>query len=298
MSTSRSRSALASSATKGSSDAKTSLKLSKPTKLITLNLSPTSLARFATENALRKGASSRSKSSTSTTSSPNPNPPAVAEDSQVEAPSESNSTPVPGATPDPSAATAAEQAKRKGVPGPKPGQKRGLTSTSDANPKVRGKPGPKKKARLDDGTIDHSESGNQPKTNGAGAGAAAAAALPAGHKLGPKANQGAINAGLRALDRSGRACRKWEKKGFQIKSFTGVFWGMPTWRAPKSTTVETSSDASAGAGASPAADDDSKENKGSSAIESEKSNSGGDGDGTIVETIDASSPAVAVATPA
>jgi hypothetical protein len=53
-------------------------------------------------------------------------------------------------------------------------------------------------------------------------------------KLGPKANQGAINAGLRALDRTGKfRCRKWEKKGFQVRSFTGVSWSVPTWRAPK-----------------------------------------------------------------
>jgi hypothetical protein len=51
-------------------------------------------------------------------------------------------------------------------------------------------------------------------------------------KLGPKANQGAINAGLRALDRTGKPCRKWEKKGFQVRSFTGVGWTVPTWRAP------------------------------------------------------------------
>jgi hypothetical protein len=59
-----------------------------------------------------------------------------------------------------------------------------------------------------------------------------AAATPA-QKLGPKANQGAINAGLRALDRTGKPCRKWEKKGFQLRSFTGVNWAVPTWRAPK-----------------------------------------------------------------
>ena len=56
-------------------------------------------------------------------------------------------------------------------------------------------------------------------------------------KLGPKANQGAINAGLRALDRSGKPCRKWEKKGFQLRSFTGVMWDVPTWRAPKRSAV-------------------------------------------------------------
>lgn len=56
-------------------------------------------------------------------------------------------------------------------------------------------------------------------------------------KLGPKANMGAINAGLRALDRTGKPCRKWEKKGFQIRSFTGVAWDVPSWRAPKKSSV-------------------------------------------------------------
>lgn len=62
-------------------------------------------------------------------------------------------------------------------------------------------------------------------------------AIPAPVKLGPKANQGAINAGLRALDRTGKPCRKWQKKGFSVRSFTGVVWDVPTWRAPKNAAV-------------------------------------------------------------
>ena len=54
----------------------------------------------------------------------------------------------------------------------------------------------------------------------------------ASHKLGPKANMGAINAGLRALDRSGKPCRKWTRGGFTLKSFTGVVWEIPRWTAP------------------------------------------------------------------
>jgi len=53
------------------------------------------------------------------------------------------------------------------------------------------------------------------------------------HKLGPKANQGAINAGLRALDRTGKPCRRWQRKGFQLKSFTGHAWTLPSWRTSK-----------------------------------------------------------------
>lgn len=58
-----------------------------------------------------------------------------------------------------------------------------------------------------------------------------------GHKLGPKANQGAINAGLRALDRSGKPCRKWSKKPFQLKSFTGIVWDVPSWRGTENLKV-------------------------------------------------------------
>ena len=62
------------------------------------------------------------------------------------------------------------------------------------------------------------------------------------HKLGPKANQGAINAGLRALDRTGKQCRKWEKTGFRVKSFTGRVWEIPSWRAPTTRAFGSESD--------------------------------------------------------
>lgn len=78
-------------------------------------------------------------------------------------------------------------------------------------------------------------------------------------KLGPKANQGAINAGLRALDRSGKPCRKWTRGTFQMKSFTGVVWEIPRWTAPPRPKPETAApDAAAatatvnGNGATPA----------------------------------------------
>lgn len=52
-------------------------------------------------------------------------------------------------------------------------------------------------------------------------------------KLGPKANQGAINAQLRALDRTGKPCRRWGKKGITLKSFTGINWDLAYWQTPK-----------------------------------------------------------------
>ncbi|KAK9459005.1 INO80 complex subunit Ies4-domain-containing protein [Lipomyces oligophaga] len=50
-------------------------------------------------------------------------------------------------------------------------------------------------------------------------------------KLGPKANQGSINAQLRALDRSGHPCRKWTRTTVELKSFTGWEWTISTWTA-------------------------------------------------------------------
>ena len=55
----------------------------------------------------------------------------------------------------------------------------------------------------------------------------------AAHKLGPKSNQGVINEKLRALDRTGKQCRRWNKTGFKIKSFTGRAWELSSWRTPQ-----------------------------------------------------------------
>ncbi|KAK6496780.1 hypothetical protein TWF481_001768 [Arthrobotrys musiformis] len=67
-----------------------------------------------------------------------------------------------------------------------------------------GKPGPKKR-KLDDGS-----------------------SLPPS-RLGPKSSGGAINAGLRALDRSGAPCKKWAKAPFTLKSFTGFKFTVKTY---------------------------------------------------------------------
>ncbi|KAK1829061.1 DUF1711-domain-containing protein [Podospora conica] len=140
--------------------------------------------------------------------------------------SNSNGENASDSTPDtPAAGTPAPQPNAMGPPAEGPKKKGVKRSAAAANgngePKVRGKPGPKKKQRLEDGTIDNT-------ARGAGLSA---------HKLGPKANQGAINAGLRALDRSGKPCRKWAKGSFTLKSFTGVIWDIPRWTAPPKTTA-------------------------------------------------------------
>lgn len=59
----------------------------------------------------------------------------------------------------------------------------------------------------------------------------------ANHKLGPKANTGFINANLRALDRTGTPCRRWARKGFQVKSFTGHAWELPSWTGSSSSAL-------------------------------------------------------------
>lgn len=99
----------------------------------------------------------------------------------------------------------------------------------------------------------------------------------AAHKLGPKANQGAINAGLRALDRSGKPCRKWNRGGFTLKTFTGVVWEIPRWTAPPKSQPESSADGSTAA----ASDSSNKENKeNNSQVKSEASHSG-NGNGVV-----------------
>ena len=77
--------------------------------------------------------------------------------------------------------------------------------------------------------FDRGENG---RLDGRTSAAKAAGFIAGAHKLGPKANQGAINEKLRALDRTGKPCRKWQKTGFKLKSFTGKTWELPSWRAP------------------------------------------------------------------
>lgn len=169
------------------------------------------------------------------------------------------------------------------------GKKKGVKRSADkANgvtdgvPKQRGKPGPKKKPRLEDGTIDHAN---------------AASRAAGGHKLGPKANQGAINAGLRALDRSGAPCRKWAKGGFTLKSFTGVVWEVKRWTAPPKKAADSATEDSA---VPSAADSSNKENKenGPEVNSASNSNNGADAEMQSPPSARTSSPAPAVVTAA
>ncbi|KAK2756089.1 hypothetical protein FQN54_005496 [Arachnomyces sp. PD_36] len=266
----------------------------KPTKSIILKLPPSLLGRFPglptsdsqSETKVKLASASPDDSSTSqpapatadttaaTSTAPAPTAPTPSGDNASDAASTPAPAPAPGAT---TPSGLSDSSKKKGVPGPKPGNKRPLGQGVETTPRPRGKPGPKKKARLDD-----TPEGQVRTSTGGGS-----------HRLGPKANQGTINANLRALDRTGKPCRKWERKPFQLKSFTGVAWGVPTWRAPKSKAIEEIS-AEATGEATPNGDAGSKANNSASAVESEKSNSG-DGDATPMNTNAASSPAPAAA---
>ncbi|RYP56617.1 hypothetical protein DL771_011738 [Monosporascus sp. 5C6A] len=183
--------------------------------------------------------------------------------------SESNAgTPAPAGTPAQAPmGPPTEAPKKKGV-------KRNAATANGSDPmaKIRGKPGPKKKPRLEDGSID--PNGRQ---NGG-----------AYHKLGPKANQGAINAGLRALDRSGAPCRKWAKGGFRVKSFTGVIWEVPRWTAPPRPKPEASTEESAAASAESSNKENNKED---GQMKSENSASQAEGERpSMAPSVNASSP--------
>ncbi|KAL3422461.1 INO80 complex subunit 4 [Phlyctema vagabunda] len=263
------KSAAASSARRKSSASK------KKTLIVTLKMSPKALQTFVVPAVKEE---SPLKDSTPTPPTPTPVAAAAPISTEGDAASESNAnTPAASGTPAPSLMPPpSEVIKKKGVK-----RSSGVALGPDGSviPKVRGKPGPKKKPRLEDGSIDPAAIAPRATTTGTTA-----------HKLGPKANQGAINAGLRALDRSGKPCRKWEKGGFTLKSFTGVVWEIPRWTAPPRATLKGDTDGSATSDSSK----ENKDSKDSSRLESEKSTSAPDADAgsNLV-----SSPAPAPATP-
>ncbi|KAG8158671.1 hypothetical protein KVR01_011793 [Diaporthe batatas] len=181
---------------------------SATSKVITLKVHPDRLRAVldpAASDAAKEDTPMKDSNDSPSVSTPQPNGAAANPDNA----SDSNpATPGNGGTPAPSVMGPpgdGQGPKKKGV-------KRSAAATNgDAPPKVRGKPGPKRRKVNDDGTLE-------PRA--------------AAHRLGPKANQGAINAGLRALDRSGKPCRKWTKGSFQLKTFTGVQWQINRWTAP------------------------------------------------------------------
>ncbi|XXH03732.1 hypothetical protein Hte_010138 [Hypoxylon texense] len=240
----------------------------KSSALVTLRV-PSLKLRKIVDPASVKEESPVKESPSASSSLPNDQPPAASNGDNA---SESTpGTPAPVGTPSQAPmGPPIEAPKKKGV-------KRSAAGANGSDPtaKVRGKPGPKKKPRLDDGTIDPTG-----RANGG-----------TYHKLGPKANQGAINAGLRALDRSGAPCRKWARGGFRVKSFTGIVWEIPRWTAPPKPQPQATPEEPAAS-----AESSNKENKeGGSQMKSENSNSNSQADGgeqrSIPPSINASSPA-------
>lgn len=134
----------------------------------------------------------------------------------------------------------------------------------------------------EDGTIDHTtKAGN---------------AAGAGHKLGPKTNAGAINANLRALDRSGKPCRKWARKTFSVKSFTGVSWDLGSWKGGEKALLLPQDDSSSAKDISQLSSSEAKPNNDSDVA---MSNTGdGPADTAAMSTPAASSPPPAPAAPA
>ncbi|KAL8903110.1 MAG: hypothetical protein Q9171_007512 [Xanthocarpia ochracea] len=231
-------------------------KAPKGSKIICLKLSSKALARFAPDAPENLSSSS---SPTKQTPDVAPKVPALERDTKTthikpEAPSPPDAA---AASDNPQPATKDSLGKNTAKEStPKTGSKRSLGAGVEG-PKPRARPGPKKKIKVDD-------------TNGDNNGSAVkgtSTSTPA-HKLGPKANQGAINAGLRALDRTGKPCRKWEKNGFRLKTFTGVTWELPTWRRPPKSL---GSGDSPRKGSLPTSNSQSKENNSSSQVGSDNS---------------------------
>ncbi|KIW08835.1 uncharacterized protein PV09_00764 [Verruconis gallopava] len=276
----------AASATATPSASKSSTRATPKSKIAILKLSSKALLRFPhdpsspvpREKSVSSSTPSAQTPSTSTNKASNnvaDTNEGVADDSTSVAANgaDSNAASTPAATSNGLLAPPQNSAKRKGVPGPKPGMKR-TASQVDTNgvPKPRGKPGPKKKPRIGE---------NGEVVNGA---------VQTAPKLGPKANQGAINACLRALDRTGKPCRRWVRKPFVVRSFTGYGWGAGSYAAirkePSTFDGDVKSDTSS-SGDKPTHD--------SSAMQSEKSTSGADADTSVPPNGLTSSPAPAVA---
>ncbi|TKA70906.1 hypothetical protein B0A55_07482 [Friedmanniomyces simplex] len=236
--------------------AKSTSKTAKKSRVITLRLSPDQLSRFPSNTTPKP-----SPPTINTIPSPSVPPPESADKT-----SDSNGTPIPptiteGADTNTLAPPKVDRRRRGGAG--VGGRKRAPPSIDPNGPmRERGRPGPKKKPRLPDGTIDHSQDGTTKR--------GPANPAVASHRLGPKANTGNINANLRALDRSGKPCRKWERKPLQLKSFTGVMWGLGYWNAPPVQTGLTGDVKSDTTGSSDVKPLDS------SAVASVRSNGGGD----------------------
>ncbi|KAJ6264562.1 hypothetical protein Dda_0709 [Drechslerella dactyloides] len=185
-----------SSSSSPSSPASPSSTPSRPRLIVTLKLSPASLRQFV------------DASSADSVSTPS-KPASIADGDKTPLGAMSPATaasPVPtplAASPAPTGPGSPPNLEGKAVNGVVEAVKRGGKRAGGGG----GKPGPKKR-KLDDGS-----------------------ALPPS-RLGPKSSGGAINAGLRALDRTGSPCKKWSKAPFTLKSFTGFRFTVKAYGSP------------------------------------------------------------------
>jgi hypothetical protein len=108
-------------------------------KVIVLALSSDALAKFPHQPSSKPSETSKPSSSPDT-------PAHIVEPPTSDAPKDA-AAPASDANNGLLAPPAAAGSKRKGVPGPKPGAKRGAAAV-EGGPKPRGKPGPKKKQRM------------------------------------------------------------------------------------------------------------------------------------------------------
>jgi hypothetical protein len=109
-------------------------------KVIVLALPPDQLAKFPHDPSSKSSEASKPASSSPGT------PAQIVEPTPADAPSDA-AAPASDTNNGLLAPPAAAGSKRKGVPGPKPGAKRGAGAV-EGGPKPRGKPGPKKKQRM------------------------------------------------------------------------------------------------------------------------------------------------------
>jgi INO80 complex subunit Ies4 len=118
--------------------------------------------------------------------------------------------------------------------------------TSTTVPKKRGGPGTGRRSKPGPAP----GSGVFSLANDVGGGSGAGTPVPTVEKErakpGPKANPGGINAGLRALDRTGKRTRRWKRVQYPVQTISGYRFYFTTWVVPGIITPSYSADFSEG----------------------------------------------------
>jgi len=97
---------------------------------------------------------------------------------------------------------------------------------------VRRRGGPGKRARPGPAPGSGVFALNSETGGASGAGTPAPQAEKEKAKPGPKANPGGINAGLRALDRSGKPTRRWQRVQVPVRTISGYIFYTSGWATP------------------------------------------------------------------